>query len=517
MPRDPAFQSRRLNCPAFDTWTRSASVTSISIVFVTGYLGNPASYYGHTLLKFNYQGDTGRGRLLDVSVNFGAILEKHDDPITYLFKSVTGGYDGGFSHIQFYFHDHNYGENELRDMWEYPLDLPQEAVDSVVGHAWEVLGKRYTYGFFRQNCAYRMAELLEIVEGLTIIPDHTPWIIPQGLIEQIGVAKYQGKPVLAGAHYLPSRQSRFYEKYLNLSRQDARLLNDLAEKRQTLDERQFQTLAPSSKQAVLDALLDYYQFVGSPWDKAPQAIREKYAAALSVRYRLAPGSPEVKRLQPLAPHLARPIGWVQTAGFRNSVTGDGLSIRIRPAYYDALDAGSGNVRNAKLSMADLQFNVDRNRVKINQLDLIGVESANPGLTGITGDERAAWKLRIGAEQARLACKDCLVARFQGDYGYGRRSADNLFGAIYIGGALQSDRADQGIGFARTSADLILRPSDRFGMKLAYERRFPVASNQKIYGVTRAEARWSISPRIDVRLHYARDQARELGLGIGIYW
>ena len=45
-----------VTCPAFAAWTRSEGVSSISVVFATGFLGNPASYYGHTLLKFNFRG-----------------------------------------------------------------------------------------------------------------------------------------------------------------------------------------------------------------------------------------------------------------------------------------------------------------------------------------------------------------------------------------------------------------------------------------------------------------------------
>jgi hypothetical protein len=41
------------NCPALYEWTKEGGITSISVVLATGYLGNPASYYGHTLLKFN--------------------------------------------------------------------------------------------------------------------------------------------------------------------------------------------------------------------------------------------------------------------------------------------------------------------------------------------------------------------------------------------------------------------------------------------------------------------------------
>ncbi len=512
------FQHNNFKCPAYDRWKRSGNITSISIVFVTGYLGNPASYFGHTLLKFNSKGDNKKTPLMDVSVNFGAILDKHDDPVTYIFKSVSGGYEAGFSHIHFYFHEHNYGDNELRDMWEYQLDLPQEAVNLIVAHSWEVLGKRYNYGFFRDNCAFRMAELLEIIDGITITPDRTPWIIPQALIEKIGVSKYHGRPILKKVRYLPSRQSRFYEKYLSLSTHEKIILKNLAEEKTDFSEQKFRTLTSTSKQEVLDTLMDYYQFVGSPWALAKNNIKEKYTKALSKRYQLPPGKPSFKKIRPTSPHLARPIGWAQSAWVYNSTTGNSLSLRIRPAYYDSLDADSGNVKNSSLVIADLQLNISHDRAYIQKLDLVGIDSASSGLTNISGDGKIAWKLHIGAEQARLACGNCLIGRLEGDYGLGRQWSGNLFGAIYIGAAIQNRWTNQGLGFARTSATIIIGSGKNLKMRATYEQRFPIDGNhQGSYGVTGVEARWSIANYLDIRLNYIRDRAEQVSLGAGLYW
>ena len=139
-----------ISCTAFKAWTKGESIKSISLLYATGYLGNPASFYGHTLLKFNSD-NSAHSALLDVSMNYGAIVPSGEGPIPYIFKGVTGGYDAGFSHIQYYFHNHNYGELELRDIWEYELSLSQFQVDLIMGHLWEMLGKKYTYYFFKKK------------------------------------------------------------------------------------------------------------------------------------------------------------------------------------------------------------------------------------------------------------------------------------------------------------------------------------------------------------------------------
>jgi len=48
-------------------------------------------------------------------------------------------------------------------MWEYELALSPDEVEQITAHTWELLRTRYAYYFFKQNCAYRMSELLGLV------------------------------------------------------------------------------------------------------------------------------------------------------------------------------------------------------------------------------------------------------------------------------------------------------------------------------------------------------------------
>jgi hypothetical protein len=174
----------KAKCEAYNKWAMEGDIDSISLLYATGYLGNPASYYGHTLLKFNSSHKL-QSKLLDVSVNYGAIVPSGENPLSYIFKGMLGGYDGGFSHIEFYFHNHNYGELELRDIWEYELGFSNADVQLMVAHLWELMGKKNTYYFFRKNCAYRIAEILELAGDLKIIPDDRPWVFPQTIAAKL--------------------------------------------------------------------------------------------------------------------------------------------------------------------------------------------------------------------------------------------------------------------------------------------------------------------------------------------
>jgi len=507
-----------IECRSFSRWTHANDIDSISIVFAAGSLGNPATYYGHTLLKFNFGNTHAHTSLMDESVNYGAILEGTDDnQITYIFKSLTGGYDAGFSHINFYYHDHNYGGRELRDLWEYKLELSQKDVDLIVAHAWEVLGKRYTYYFFKGNCAYQMGKVLEVVDGLQVIPEDRPWTIPQSLIQHLSSVRFRDRLLVSEIKYHPSRQSRFYEKYRSLSQEEVQVFKSAALDIGSLGNEFFQQRPLSSRQAILDTLIDYERYAHNPLSEASPAVKQSYATALSLRYELPPGAPEVDQQIPKSPDHGRPAGWVQIGLGRHTSLGRSLSLQIRPAYYDALDGDSGHVRNGALAMGDFRADIFQDRIRVDWLDLIHIENVNPAISQLSGDRGTAWGLRIGAEQARLWCEACLVARVQGDIGYGRQLFPDLFGAAYVGGAIQNERAGQGFGFVRSSIALIADPWPLFRIRLGYEYRMPISSETANYGVVKAAARWSVNERMDIRLQYDHDEARQVNFGIGFYW
>lgn len=507
----------RVPCPKYEAWTRHAAVESISIVFATGYLANPASYYGHTLLKFNFPRDDGSTRLQDSSINYGAIGTSGDDPLSYILKGVFGGYEGGFSDIEYYVHDHNYGENELRDLWEYKLALPPEAVRQVMAHAWEVLGQRYDYYFFRRNCAFRMAEVIQVLDGLDFIPANLPWTIPQALLQRLAASSYEGKPLVAEVARQPSRQTRFYEAYQSLSPDEADVLKAVVEGNEWLDLPRFGQLPLDSKHAVIDGLIDYYQFVAEPEERAAGRVHPVYAKALATRYRLPPGRRPQASPRPEEPSAGRPPSWFQIGWLRGSEFGGALLLRIRPAYYDALDTGSGHVPYAALSMGDVQLRVREGSARLQRADLVAVESVNPGVTGLPGDRGSAWKLRLGAESLRPGCEKCLVARAQGDIGIGRRLASGLFAGGYLGAAIQENRNGEGPAFVRTSADVIVKPHSRFGLMLGYEQRFPVHAARSPYGLGHAEIRLALGGRGDFRIRRDWGGTSLTTAGVGIYW
>jgi hypothetical protein len=508
---------RPVECPGFNAWTRGGTVSSLSVVLATGYLGNPASYYGHTLLKFNFAGPDAPSRLLDVSVNYGAIIESDDNPVIYILKSITGGYDGGFSHVQFYFHNHNYGENELRDLWEYELSIGPKDVALIVAHSWEILKQRFVYEFFRYNCTMRMAQLLEVPGTVSITPSRWPWIIPQALVQELGTAQYEGAPLLSHIGYSPSRQTRFITGFENLPDEGKSILRGVALGKANANSILQSGRPDEEKVAVVQTLLDYYQFANAPMDKAPVAIRQAYSAALGARFGLPPDNADPLVNPPDPPHTGRAPGRIYAAMGHHSLFGSTASVGVRAAYYDALDAGAAHVKNASLLMGDLQLTSNRESTFVERLTVVAIESASPGASGLPGDRGTAWKVGFGMDQARLSCTNCPVVRLHGDRGIGRQFSRNVYGAMFVGAALQNDRFGQGPGLLRGTGEIVFRPSERFGTKLSFEKRLAIGGEERSYETFSADVRWAIDSWTDLRLGYRRDVASTLFLGVGLYW
>lgn len=504
-----------VHCEAYSKWTKGQAVESISLLYATGYLGNPASFYGHTLLKFNAT-DPARSALLDVSVNYGAIVPPNEGAITYVLKGMLGGYDAGFSHIQFYFHNHNYGELELRDIWEYQLDLSQPQVDLIMGHLWELLGKKYRYYFFRKNCGYRMAEILELVEGLDIIPRSHPYVYPQTVMTNLSEATIAGQSVVSEVKYHPSRQSRLYNKYQQLDKAEKTAVASVAQNIDALNHSVYRQLDSDSQQVVVETLGDYIQFVTDPQEPSDKD-KSRYKQVLAERFTLPAGSQFGPISSTKSPHQGRRPSYVQMGAVNSQILGEGISITVRPSYYDALDAGSGHVDNSELKMGEVQLRYIDNKLFVRGLDIVSVKSVSSGTTGLPGDRGFTWGLKLGAEQQNLSCDNCLVAKFQGDMGLAKHLSSKAIIGVNIGGAIQNNRQGYGSVYAKTSVFTHVRLSAESNFRALYENRAHIDSVQGNESIYAFEGRHSLSRNMDIRLLVERNKATEYSLAIGYYW
>ena len=510
-------------CPAFQAFSSGDSVQSVSLVLATGYLGNPASFYGHTLLKLNSPVRDNRTILLDQTVNYGAIIPDDEDPISYVIKGVAGLYDAGFTHIQYYYHDHSYGETQLRDQWEYELELTRPEVELVVAHAWEVLGRKYDYYFFTRNCAYRMAEVVEVVDGVHIIPDRT-FMIPQTYLQQSQQQQRNGKPLIRGRYYHPSRQSRLYQRFAALSDAGEDAVAAAVAAGNALDFRTlagYQALDDSEHHKVVDALLDYYQFRElDELDDAQQQVRAKspaYTATLRERYVLPPAPSQPIVAPDHAPEQGRMPGLVRSGWARDAEGKGALSLLVRPAYYDALDADVGHVRDGKLVMGELGVYAYQNRLKLDHFDALVIEGVNSSTTGLPGDRGNAWRVQFGWQRLDRSCDQCVVPRLSAQFGLARPFAGRqLMLGGFAGGGAQDSR--QGYGYSFVEGTLFANwHREQFDWRLEVNDYYQINSALDHEFETRLQGRYRVGLNQELRWQLLNQRGSTMEVGYGVYW
>ena len=504
-----------IDCRAFRQWIHGEATDSISIVFATGYLGNPASYYGHTLLKFNSSTSRATSDLLDVTVNYGAIIPANVGPITYIYNGATGGFNAGFSHIEYYYHDYSYGELELRDLWEYELDLTQDEVHFVMAHAWEVLGREYVYYFFRRNCAYRMAEVVEIIDGIRIIPPRRPWTVPQSLVSAADSITRDGKPLITRVQRHPSRQSVFYESYARLRAREQDSLRQLVDNPDNATA--LEALPVDGQQRVVDAAIDYYGYRMPKDEPSDSELSQSYKKMLARRFALPPGERAPAEHTGRGPEKDRAPGYVSVGFMHNSRVGDGSSLRIRPAYYDVLDSSVSHVPNSELSMGELIVDVFGGDARLRQASLFRVEAVNGAISGLPGDAGRSWRLGLGVYEQFPGCEDCLVTRFEGDIGRSMPFVGNATIGAYIGGAVQDNRNAYGNLFARASGYVNAHLGRKLSLSARYEYRYHFDSALEAEDVLSFAARFELSRDWDLRLEWHDNRAESASLSVGYYW
>ncbi len=119
-----------LPCERFDRWYEDFEVQSISLIFPSAFLNNPASMFGHTLFRVDQRGQTEQTRILAYTINYAAQVPPNAGPI-YPIKGIFGSYKGYFSTIPYYLKVRQYRDIENRDIWEYRLNLTESQIAAV--------------------------------------------------------------------------------------------------------------------------------------------------------------------------------------------------------------------------------------------------------------------------------------------------------------------------------------------------------------------------------------------------
>ena len=437
------------DCTELDAWQSGGRIRGASLILASGDLSNPASFFGHILLKFN----EGEGfdplseGLFDRSLNFGAVVPENENMVLYMVRGLTGGYVSSYSHIDYIQHRHDYAENQMRDLWEYQLDLNPRQVRLLVDHAWELREAQTTYYFLTKNCAYEFAELLSLVLDAPLLPDGKIWSAPSDVFEElVQLRQPDGRVAVKDVRRIRSRQNRFRVRYDALERAErdaldtaikAGLDGDLTGARDAIA-----ALDPTGQDHVIETGLYYTSFArrrASRESEEAAAVAGLNRLLLEMRLQRPPGQAFCGLKDAGSPpHEGHRSALAQVRPVYNSALGAGVELRLRPVHSDFLSLDAGALPFSELALADVSLLYRDDVLSLRRADLIRITTLNVSPSGLPYDAARAWRFRVGAEHRDLACDDCLVGFVEGGLGASPVTADQtLAGAAMVEARLTS--------------------------------------------------------------------------------
>lgn len=401
----PGYDLRETHCENLEKWALSDSVKSVSLFLVSGYLGNPASTFGHALLKLNTDATDDPLGLFDLTLSYGALVPENEFVLRYVARGLFGGYQAGFSDKYFYTQDLVYSRTEFRDIWDYRLDLTDDERTLLILHIWEIVGKKFNYYFLDKNCAYRLAELIELAIEEDLVNNGRFWYLPVELFHRLNDidtawTKSHRRKLIQSIRYIPSSQRELYHQLKRLTPDELEVFDAIVRDGIRSMPAHLATLKTDRQILVLDGLLAYqhYRLIA----EAPDASRERIEAKnkiLLARLQLPPRPiPSVE-----IPELPSPAEGSRPMAFGVSIAGEEnkepfLLFNWSPMKQESV--GQNSLEGDELVVFDLTIGLseDERRVFFDKFDAIRVLNLNTLPVRVADESRLSWQLRIGADR-----------------------------------------------------------------------------------------------------------------------
>jgi len=392
-------------CPRFDAWRDQMAPKSVSVIFASAYLNNPASVYGHSFLRLNKSSTTAAQPLLDYTVNYAADVT-NTNPVIYMAYGLMGGFRGRFTSTPYYLKVQEYNNLESRDLWEYDLQLSNTAQARLVEHIWEMGQVTLPYYFFNRNCSYQILPLLEVVQPERSFKDRFFWrAIPADTLRVL----VEEKQFVTGFRRRASLATRLRARRQSLTLEQARTVGQLMRDPEI-----------PADAATLDAAYDLFKYRHGMKRDRPKGIQEQESRLLARRNALKTPSPlmgegwdggvplpqssptrgEEVSVPPHEGHATRRFGL--SYGFSNRSRFEELS--LRPAIHDQDDPSHGYLPGSQLQMflTRLRYDPLRGQVYVQEFTLADAVSMTPLDRWI---RHPSWKMKTGLAVAEDLSKD----------------------------------------------------------------------------------------------------------------
>lgn len=485
----------KIECPRYQNFRKRIQAQSASVVFSSYYLNNPASAFGHTLLKLNQNlpGQKDSLALLDYGISYAASVTI-SNPILYAIYGIFGLFPGSFTSVPYYYKVREYNDYESRDLWEYELNLTAAQTQLMVAHLWELGSTYFDYYYLSENCSYHVLSILETANPELHLTDRVrPIIIPSDTVRLL----VETPGLVRAIHYRPSTRVQFFSRLNQLSESEKTELKKYIKNPQTVN---------PTNIAVHDAALDYFDFKNARklYD-ADQSTLERKQIFLEKRAAITQASPTLTVATPEneQPHLGHRSARVFLGhGYYLNSKSNAVTLGFRLALHDLLDAPIGYPEFSHIEFlpTKLTYQFEAKNFIIDMISAVRVASYTP-ISSF--DKPWSWRANFGAKTIRdLSCDHCLSGVVEVAGGYTVELLKNIYG-IGLLEAYSNIAPKFSPFFARVGAGpslaLLLRWGTRFSLMPAIKYHWQTPANVWHKHEFEAEGRYTFSTALALGL------------------
>ncbi len=339
---------------------------NVYLVFPSSYLKRPSSIFGHTFLLVETKD---KPRLTANSINYGAVTNGATGPL-YVILGLFGGFKGYYGFETYYEKIKQYSDIDMRDMWEYKLNLSDTEKDKMLRHFFDLAGIYSKYFFASENCSYNLLFLLEAARPSTKASEKI-----FGIVEPLSVVKLATKLGLTEeTKYRPSVYSKIEMEKQNLTLKEQRYVKAVCRGKKTVKDFPF-TNASSEKQATIwNIASDYLSSLLKSKKISSEDYRKSFVSILSARSKIGKINAEPEKI-PTSPEKSHGSKKIELVGGKD-VCGNFCGMNFRLCAHEQLETPTGYSENSEISLlnTEIRFNLKKNEFYLKNATLISILS-----------------------------------------------------------------------------------------------------------------------------------------------
>lgn len=516
----PGYRCDEEFCPDLSQWARLDQIEAISLVYVSGYLGNPASSFGHVLLNLKVKNNEELFGLFDTSITHGATVPINENKLMYVLKGLFGGYYSTYSDKLFYVHDQVYANREFRDMWEYVLEFSDFEKKMIIYHLAELLTKRFKYYFLSGNCAQRMAVFLDIFIKEDVYNFDYPIYVPEELfhrLQQIDMKRRANNEaaLIRNVRYIPSARRYLFYETKHLSDEERRVYLNITNSHSEDFSPLLKRLDIASRINVLNALLayQYYKLMASNEEKPDQRLKKYKDRILLERLRLP-----IKKETPLnIPEIPAPTEVSPPStfniGFINEQGSDPFST-VGVTVFRKESVGTNALGYNELVALDLNVGIafDSEKIFVDTFDFLKIRDFRTFYIKEAKENPLSWRVRAGMDRYNIDGN--ILYDYVLDGGIGLVEQADKLGILYEFINVSSHSLDQqyrvgpSVGFVVGRNHLKFQAD--YGLEFGLE-------NYGYIETVQTKLQYQVNKQHAVQVSFEKNVRRRLAVSYFFYW